>query len=265
MSITSNPCDNQAMRSVLLIGVVCATAVAQSQTVRLSGRVVDGAGSAIAKGKVILMMAGQGEIMAETWSGQDGTFVFMDIRPGTYDLNVHATGFKSVVRVIEANLGRDIEVGPVVLQVEFNEAAALDITGSFVLPNSKVALNPNGDDSNIICVERLQMPTYVPLAKMARIEGTVTAMVSLSPNGLVQQVGTGKAHPLLAPSVKEAIRQAMFRSNCGGRTVVLIFHFNIRGEPSDYPKQSVSFGFPNHFWIVSEPYGLMVEVGKENE
>jgi hypothetical protein len=81
------------------------------------------------------------------------------------------------------------------------------------------------------------MPTYVPLAKIARIEGTVTALVSLSAKRSVQEVSTEKAHPLLAPSIKETIQRATFRSDCGGNTVVLSFHFNLAGEPSDNPRR----------------------------
>ena len=52
---------------------------------------------------------------------------------------------------------------------------------------------------------------------------------------------------------EKAIQEASFRSDCTGKTVVLMFDFKVAGRPSGDPKQSVSFGYPNKFWIVTEP------------
>ena len=58
------------MRLALLFLVICATTVAQSQPVRLSGRVVDNAGAAIGGARIMLTMPGQGEVTAETVSDE---------------------------------------------------------------------------------------------------------------------------------------------------------------------------------------------------
>jgi hypothetical protein len=49
------------------------------------------------------------------------------------------------------------------------------------------------------------------------------------------------------PAVEKAIQEASFRSDCTGKTVVLIFDFKAAGQ------QSVSYGYPNKFWIVTAP------------
>lgn len=76
-------------------------------------------------------------------------------------------------------------------------------------------------ESNMSCVERLEMPVYPPLANSARISGSVTATVVVASDGSLQTQAAG--HKLLAPAVEKALRASVFRSNCGGKTVRLIF------------------------------------------
>jgi hypothetical protein len=121
------------------------------------------------------------------------------------------------------------------------------------------AQNPFEADSNIACVERIAMPVYSPLAQQTRLEGTITASALLSPRGTVEKVTTdfsarsSKVTGALIRSVEDAVRGGSFRPGCGGKTVTLIFDFKIAGQPSDNPKQTDSFGYPNKFWIVVEP------------
>ena len=107
-------------------------------------------------------------------------------------------------------------------------------------------------DSNISCVERLQVPVYPPLADAARIAGRVTATVLLASDGSLQTKASG--HPLLAPAVEKAIRASVFLKACGGKSVTLVFNF-VLGENFDPDKlpQRVSFGYPNQFWISVPP------------
>ncbi len=69
----------------------------------------------------------------------------------------------------------------------------------------------------------------------------------------------GAGAPILVAPVETAVRQATFRPNCGGQTVVMVFHFEFGKTVSCSPKQSVMFGYPNTFWIESEKQHYMVE------
>ena len=99
-------------------------------------------------------------------------------------------------------------------------------------------------DSNMSCVDRLQMPLYPPLAQQARISGSVTATVAVTSDGALQTEAAG-GHPLLAAAVEKALRASVFRGNCSGKTVRLIFNFGFDSDPG----KRVSFGYPNQFWI----------------
>lgn len=113
-------------------------------------------------------------------------------------------------------------------------------------------------DSNISCVDRIKLPTYPLLAQQARVSGTVNANVVLSSTALPQRVETNAAtnaphaKGVLAVPVERAIREAIFNSTCGGKTVELVFIFEIGGVTNGRPKQTISYGFPNRFWIGSE-------------
>ena len=127
-------------------------------------------------------------------------------------------------------------------------------------PHTGTAQNPFEPETNIGCVERLQLPAYPALARQAQVEATITASVLLSPKPTVRQQvitqfksKTQRAAAILMPAVEKAIQEAAFRADCTGKTVVLIFDFKVAGQPSGNPGQSVSFGYPNKFWIVAEP------------
>ena len=122
------------------------------------------------------------------------------------------------------------------------------------------AQNPFEPETNIGCIERLPMPAYTPAARQAQAEGTITASVLLSPKPSVQlqvtsqfTAKTQKVAGVLMQTVEAAIEEASFRSDCAGKTVTLVFDFKVSGRPSSAPKQSASFGYPNKFWIVTEP------------
>jgi len=108
-------------------------------------------------------------------------------------------------------------------------------------------------------VERLPIPAYPVAARQDRIEGTVAASVLLSPRASVEKITTdftsktSSVRGMLIRTVEDAIRAGAFRANCANKTIVLIFDFQIAGQPSDSPKRSDSYGYPNRFWIVGEP------------
>jgi hypothetical protein len=108
---------------------------------------------------------------------------------------------------------------------------------------------------NIACMIKLPMPRYPLLAAAARIQGTITAHVILSPKSSLERVeleprleSTDRNH-LFAQPIQDAVRHASFKSDCKNMTVTLIFHFVVSDTEREYPQQELAYAYPNHFWI----------------
>jgi len=104
-------------------------------------------------------------------------------------------------------------------------------------------------DSNLACVERLQIPGYPALANAARIQETITATVRLSSYGVLAATAS-HGEPMLSSAVEQAIGASKFRTDCAGKTVTLIFEFKLGADRSD---EKHIFQPPNRFLILSKP------------
>jgi protein TonB len=58
---------------------------------------------------------------------------------------------------------------------------------------------------------RRQMPVYPPLAKQARIQGTVKFTAVIGTDGTIRNLQLMGGHPLLVPSAQEAVRQWVYQ------------------------------------------------------
>jgi hypothetical protein len=82
------------------------------------------------------------------------------------------------------------------------------------------------------CVRKLIVPSYPLLARQARINGDVSAVVRVNPSGSVISVSEVRGDPLLAYAVEAALKEWTF----GGSTVStipLVFRFSFEGEARD--------------------------------
>ena len=115
------------------------------------------------------------------------------------------------------------------------------------------------DNTNMACVEHLQIPTYPPLARQARLAGTLVVTVELSADATVRNVtaesklNNNGARIVLERPTEIYLRKSQFSKECAGKTVVLLFEFQINGDPNDRQQQEVAFGYPNRFFITARP------------
>jgi hemoglobin/transferrin/lactoferrin receptor protein len=104
------------MIAILFTIVLSASVVAQSSTGSVSGTVKDAAGAAVSGAEVLLVHSQA--VVRTTRTGADGKFVFDNIAPGTYAINVAHSGFgqySSVVKVTSGDkkeLSLELEVNP---------------------------------------------------------------------------------------------------------------------------------------------------------
>ena len=102
--------------AILFTVVLSASVVAQSSTGSVSGTVKDAAGAAVSGAEVLLVHSQA--VVRITLTGADGKFVFDNIAPGTYAINVAHSGFgqySSVVKVTSGDkkeLSLELEVNP---------------------------------------------------------------------------------------------------------------------------------------------------------
>lgn len=95
-------------------------------------------------------------------------------------------------------------------------------------------------------------PIYPPLARQARIQGTVIATVVISRTGEVESVQLFSGHPMLAPAALEAIKQWKFEP------------YELNGEPVEVETQAkVNFTLagnpPAEGTVASVPGGIPPE------
>jgi hypothetical protein len=56
-----------------------------------------------------------------------------------------------------------------------------------------------------------------------------------------------KLNGFFKEGAEKALKNSRFSKTCGGKTITLVFHYEIRVDP-DGPSL-FAFGPPNHFWI----------------
>lgn len=121
----------------------------------------------------------------------------------------------------------------------------------------KAAAQP---ETNIACVARLEITAYPLVAKQARISGVLTATVLLGHDASVVKTSSEwdsefkTNEPLFLRDIEKSLRASSFAKVCADKAVRLVFHFVVAGGsvPSPQPP-TISFGYPNEFWITAQP------------
>jgi hypothetical protein len=108
---------------------------------------------------------------------------------------------------------------------------------------------PAESPSNIECVEHLEIPDYPPLALSGRFQATQTVRVLLSDQATVQSIsiedGASQEGVVFKEGTEKAVKNSRFSKTCGGKTITLVFRYELSNDPS------FAFEPPNHFWIRS--------------
>jgi protein TonB len=72
----------------------------------------------------------------------------------------------------------------------------------------RIRVGGNVQQANLI---RKITPIYPPLAKQARIQGTVRFTAIIGKDGSIQNLQLVSGHPLLVPAAQDAVRQWLYR------------------------------------------------------
>src|SRR5690348_6272568 len=87
--------------------------------------------------------------------------------------------------------------------------------------------------SNIECLEHLEIPDYPPLARAGRFQATQTVKVLLSSQATLQSIElslqgkAGNLESFFKEGAEKALKNSRFSKACAGKTVTLVFHYEL--------------------------------------
>lgn len=143
-----------------LIASIALSAFAQVTTGRIDGVVQDPSGAVVAGAKVVATET-RTQVTANTTSGPEGTFAFVSLQPGFYDLVVEVQGFrKQVINQIELTVGATVSE-TVKLQVgQVGDSVTIDATA----PAVQTTDSQVGSAINMKSVDNLPQLARTPIS-----------------------------------------------------------------------------------------------------
>jgi len=118
---------------------------------------------------------------------------------------------------------------------------------------------PAPQDPGFECFQSVPTPEFPDAALRAHVDGTVYIWAHLTAQSTVEKVDTQVASAwadgpkLLTPPVEKAVRAAMFKPECAGKTVAVVYRYELRGEPTASPKVTTKIEQPNIMFLDSQP------------
>jgi len=109
------------------------------------------------------------------------------------------------------------------------------------------------------CADHLQMPDFPKTALESKVDGSVWTWFGVTPQGKAEQIKTqvvsayGTGPNLLTPPVEKALQESQFKSSCAGKTVAVVFRYELHGEATANPKVTTRTENPNIVYIESQP------------
>jgi len=109
------------------------------------------------------------------------------------------------------------------------------------------------------CFDNLPTPEYPKAALQAKVDGSVWVNVEVGAQGATGKIDTqvvsayADATKLLTPPAEAAIHSAKLKPDCSGKKVLVVFRYELHGDPTANP-QVTSRKEPSYVvWIESQP------------
>jgi hypothetical protein len=118
---------------------------------------------------------------------------------------------------------------------------------------------PPSGTGDFSCFEDLPTPEYPAIALHHHVDGSVWTWVQVTPQGAPGKVDTqvvsawGDGPKLLVPPVEKAVHEAKIKPDCAGKTVPVVFRYELHGQPAANPKVTSHREAPDIVWIESQP------------
>lgn len=107
-----------------------------------------------------------------------------------------------------------------------------------------------------VCARHVQPPTkYPPLWRLAQIEGTVTALLTMAPDGTIASIQTSGGHKVLQDTTRELLKHWTFQcSDCPANTAFqhqIVFDYKLLPERKSYDDSRVELDLPDRVTITA--------------
>jgi hypothetical protein len=118
---------------------------------------------------------------------------------------------------------------------------------------------PDSNSDGLGCFENLTAPEFPQAALRQHVDGSVWTWTHVNAQGMPEKIDTqvvsawGNGPKLLTPAVEKAIHAAKVKPACDGKTVSVVFRYELHGEPTASPKVTSRTEAPNIMYIESEP------------
>jgi hypothetical protein len=113
------------------------------------------------------------------------------------------------------------------------------------------------------------MPEFPKTALQAKVDGTVWLDIMVGPQGAVTKIDNqvtsawADGAKLLTPPSEAAIHASKIKADCAGKTVLVVFRYELHGEPTPNPKVTVEKDSQYMIRIDSQPMGAPGAAGKK--
>jgi hypothetical protein len=114
-------------------------------------------------------------------------------------------------------------------------------------------------DPGFECFDHAEVPDFPQAALRSKVDGTVWMRIQLTAQGTVGKMENevssawGTASKLLVPPVEKAIQASKFKSDCSGKTVAVVYRYELHGDAIANPKPTNKMESPNIMFIDSQP------------
>jgi hypothetical protein len=109
------------------------------------------------------------------------------------------------------------------------------------------------------CFDNLATPEFPTAALQAKVDGTVWVNLEVGAQGAAGKTTTqvtsayADGPKLLTPPVEAAIHSAKLKANCSGKTVLVVFRYELHGAPTANPQVTSRRESSYIVWIESQP------------
>jgi hypothetical protein len=92
------------------------------------------------------------------------------------------------------------------------------------------------------CFQSVETPEFPQSALQSHIDATVWVTLQVTPQGAADKVETKvtsaweSGPKLFAPAVEKVVRASKFKAECAGKTVAVVYRYDLQGEATATPK-----------------------------